>query len=255
VKKNMTLKDKIVGITLFSVLTLGVFFLIFLSNKNQDKNRFRDVVIHGEKLLSKDSYLNYCFAGDNVWASRKTLPQLREELLNHPYIHDVDIEFTTDKKAVAYLKEKIVKALILVEGKPFLITEDFEILTILENTNILDFPTVNNSKLAVVKEHEKVAEPGIVEAFKIIDITRLFSEELYSNLSEINLRHGKEIILSFSDDYAQVVLGKDGFSRKLNTLSGLKSDKKFSELVKSCNYIDLRYDNYVYLGMNEKIGI
>jgi cell division septal protein FtsQ len=251
----MTLKDKIIGITLFSVLTLGVFFLIFLSNKNQDKNRFRDVVIQGEKLLSKNSYLSYCFPMKEYIDDETTLSQLREQILSHPYIKNVDIELTTDKKAVAYLKEKIVKALILVEGKPFLITENFEVLNILEKTNILDFPTINNSKLTGVTGQQVISEPGVTEAFKIIDIVNLLSKELYNNFSEINLRHGKEIILSFSDDYSQVVLGKGDFPRKLNILKNLKYDTKYSDLVKSCNYIDLRYDNYVYLGMNEKIGI
>lgn len=251
----MTMKDKIIGITLFSVLTLGVFFLIFLSNKNQDRNRFRDVVIQGEKLLSESSYLNYCFSEKENFDTETTLSELRELIIGHPYIKNVDIELTTDKKAVAYLKEKIVKALILVEGKPFLITEDFEILSILENTNILDFPTINNSKLTGVNGQQVISEPGVTEAFRIIDITYLISKELYNNLSEINLRHGKEILLSFSDDFSQTVLGKGDFSRKLNILKNLKYDTKYSDFVKSCNYIDLRYDNYVYLGMNEKIGI
>ncbi len=82
-------------------------------------------------------------------------------------------------------------------------------------------------------------------------------EDLGKKLSEINLRNGRDIILLFSGLKPPVIFGKGNTSKKILSFDQLMSDADNSnkEIVMNSSYIDLRFDNEIFLGNYDKTGL
>ena len=92
----------------------------------------------------------------------------------------------------------------------------------------------------------------IITSFKIISTLKYVSPELHDLLSEIDLRNGKDIMLTFSSLPYPIVIGRGNEIRKTLYFSTLWNYLKGNELNSLMNYVDLRYDNHVYLGLMEQ---
>jgi hypothetical protein len=96
----------------------------------------------------------------------------------------------------------------------------------------------------------------IKQAFKIIDAAKLANEGILKRLSEINLRHGGDIILTFSGIKTPVIFGKNGAAKKLVYLDIIWDDMVSGKnLVENSEYIDLRFANEIYVGKSENTGM
>jgi hypothetical protein len=156
------------------------------------------------------------------------------------------------------LSEKAIKAVLVSDNQIFLASGEFEILPLFPGTKVSNLPVVTNlNKDFLLKKNEILKTQGLVEAYKIIDATDLTDEDLGKKLSEINLRNGRDIILLFSGLKPPVIFGKGNTTKKILSFDQLMSDADNSnkEIVMNSSYIDLRFDNEIFLGNYDKTGL
>ena len=93
----------------------------------------------------------------------------------------------------------------------------------------------------------------LVEAFKIIDAANYVDVDLSKNLSEIDLKDGGDILLSFAGMKAPVIFGRGEEAEKIVYLDALwKRETDANKFINESRYIDLRFNHAVYLGLLEK---
>ena len=250
-------KSKILSTLFLIVLISCLIFLIFSTNKKNNKDEVKMIEVRGNKLLSESDYLKYAKLNDLTSYNDLTLPAIKERFEKHPYLDNVDVEYDGNGLVKVFVTEKIIMAVIINNGEPYFITEKFQILPMLNDTKFVDLPVISNANVQnnfiALSYHES---DDIVEAFKIIEAAKLSSVELSKKLSEIDLRNGSEIILSFSGIKPPVIFGKGDEAKKMVYLEIMMEGMlNGNNLVDNSDYIDLRFANEIFLGKAEETGL
>ncbi len=249
-------RSKISGLLVFIFLITWILYLSFSSERNEPGGKIKSITLTGNNLLNENDYLAFARLNHGE-LENITLPVIKARLEKHPYIKRADVEFSGDNQVHINLNEKKIKAVLTGGNQLFLATDEFEILTFIADTKINDVPVVSNlNNDVLIKNNEILKTPGLVDAFKIMDAEDLTNEELSRKLSEINLREGGDIILLFSGIKAPVILGKGDITRKICSLNQLwDGENSNKEMVMNSSYIDLRFNNEIFLGNYDKTGL
>ncbi len=242
-------KRKIFSIILFSSLLLAIIVLIIFNRENKTGENIKMIEISGNKLMSSDEYKNFI--------QEKTKPNysfnlsvLKDRVLKHPYVYNADVEFVGEEKALINIKEKVIIAILLHNGEPLFISDKLEVLPILSNSRFSSIPIISNIKdLENVKLFSTIKSSVLSDALRIIDAIRYTDRKMLLSLSEINLRNGGDIILTFSGIKPPIIFGKGSTARKIIYLETIWPGLLKGEmLVNNSSYIDLRFANEIFVG-------
>ena len=245
---------KIVSITLFSFLILFLILVGFFSSKKTEGEVLRTVDLQGCNLLSKSEYLIFANINTERDLRKYSLSSLRERFLQHPYVGNASVLIDVDKKVYITIEEKSFEAVALLHKQVCLISSQNEIIPILPNTEVLDFPVLTNlSENSVEKENERNRD--VQRAFTIIRSARKMSDNLSQSISEINLHNGGDITLSLLHGTSVIFLGKKNLTEKIYTLDALIKQIGNRISLANTNYIDLRYAGNIFIGTDENAGI
>ena len=144
------------------------------------------------------------------------------------------------------MEEKNIKAVLLQKNELKLVTDDLETLPLFPPTNIRELPVISNLSSG---NKNFIDSTNIEFAFRIIDAISISDTNVRKSLAEINLRNGRDAILTFTGLNFPVLFGKNDAVRRALILKNLwprlVSDKKIN---KTTEYIDLRYKNKVFIG-------
>lgn len=247
-------RGKIFGLFLFIILLCGVVYLVMYVNINKQKEEIKMIEITGNYLLSENDYLSFTKLDQISAFEDLTLPVVKDRFENHPYILRADVQFEGTKTVKVHITEKQMMAVVIGNSEPYLISKSFQILPLMQGTKFMDLPIISN-----VKESEKIKAfshafgDDVKQAFKIIDAAHLTDEKIAKKLSEINLRNGGDIVLTFAGIKPPVIFGKGEEAKKMVYLD-IIWDKILTEkkLLNESEYIDLRFAREVYLGSSEK---
>ena len=89
----------------------------------------------------------------------------------------------------------------------------------------------------------------MLTASKILTGVKLLNQELFDDLSTIDMRDGGDIVLSFSFSDYPVVVGRGNEIKKMVYFNNLWSYLKGKQINNYLNYVDLRYSGHVYFGI------
>ena len=249
--------SKIIGVLIFIALVSGVLYLTFFVKKEVNKGEIKMISITGNNLLNASDYLKFAKLDDPAKYSGLSLPVIYDRILKHPYVANADVEYDGVSEINIDIVEKKMKAVVLNGGEPMFITDQFELLPLFENTKFNDLPIISNLPPGEsYKPLSKVNTGEIKQAFEIIDAAKLANDGILKHLAEINLRHGGDIVLTFSGIKAPVIFGKNEAAKKLVYLDVIWDDMITGKnLVKNSEYIDLRFANEIYVGKSENTGL
>ncbi len=250
-------KSKIPGALLFVILISALFYLIFFSHKKANKGEIKMIKISGNNLLPSLDYLKFAKLENSSNYVKLTLADIRTRIEKHPYVQKADVAYEGNNEVKIYLKEKVIEAVIIIDGEPHFITEDFQILPMLPDIKMLDMPVISNPLLnEKVGQLSYIRTDDITEAFKIIDAAKLTNVNMYRKLSEINLRNGGDIILTFSGIKPPILFGKGEDAEKMVYLDTIWDGMILgNDLVNNSEYIDLRFSNEIFVGTDVKTGL
>jgi len=242
---------KIGSIIFLSVILVLVFSLsLIIDNSKNEEIKF--IELKGDYHLSQNEYLNFAKIEEQDNYYTLTPRIVKDRLEKHPYISKVDVILKENRLSIEIV-EKEFESLVMCEGKEYLVSENSVVIPKLPNSEKIDYPIISNPFDAKnIKEFKKATQNEDVKiGLKIIAALKIINPNLYENLSEINLRNGKDILLQFSQFNALVVLGRNNEIEKIMYLEKLvqKFDQEYINNV--LNYIDLRYSKYIYLGKSK----
>jgi cell division protein FtsQ len=243
-------KGKIAGVVLLFFLLVLVSFLVFFQPTKKTTGEDKVIEITGNQLLTQLNYLSFAKLDGASVSAEVTLPVIKDRLEKHPYISKADVEYLSKTKIKATVTEKNIFAIILSDEETFFITEDFEVLPILPNVEMMEFPLISNLRESKkIKALKILRSSEMLEAFRIIEAARFTEMSLYKNLVEINLRNGGDIILTFSGMKAPIIFGHGHESRKMLSLEVIfKEITDAKKDYSTADYIDLRFSNEIYIG-------
>ena len=249
--------SKIIGVLIFIGLVSGVLYLTFFVKKGVNKGDIKMIAITGNNLLNASDYLKFTKLDDPTKYSGLTLPVIYDRILKHPYVANADVEYDGVSEVTIDIVEKKIKAVVLSGGEPMFITNEFELLPIFGNTKFNDLPIISNLPPGEsYKPLSKLNTDEIKQAFEIIDAAKLVNVNILNHLAEINLRHGGDIVLTFSGIKTPVIFGKNEVAKKIVYLDIIWDDMvKGKNIVENSNYIDLRFANEIYVGKSENTGL
>lgn len=240
---------KIFSILFFSSITL---LIIYLSVTVEGSKGYQiDVIeINGNVHLATDDYFKFANLDDRNTYANLSLQVVKDRIEKHPYVKRADVRYEGDGKVTVHIFEKDFESVLFIDNEQYLVTENMEVLPILPFTKNLDYPVISNpaSKDNVAMMKNLKGNSDVVTAYKIISTLELVSPELYDNLSEIDLRNGKDIVVFFSVVGYPVWLGRGGEIEKMIYFNSLWSLLRGKDINNYLDYIDLRYENHLYLG-------
>jgi cell division protein FtsQ len=128
------------------------------------------------------------------------------------------------------------------------------VLPVIANTRINEIPVLSNvSESYKLKPLYKFKTTDILEAFKIIDAARFTNPKMLKSLAEINLRNGGDVVLMFSGLNIPVIFGRGNEAEKTVCLQAVLSNYfDGNTLLAESSYLDLRFNNELYVGRMKK---
>ena len=251
----MSSKVKISSILLLIILSVitGYFSLTLESNTQETIN---EVDILNTYHLSADQYKTYANLNLEDF-SHVNIGIVKDRLEKHPYVSKVEVKFDADKKVVARITEKEFYAILINDSKKYYLSEDFELLPLIIDTRDGNYPIILNPAL---DKKPKIFQfingnKDLQTAFKMIYAMKLLNPELLENISEIDLREGRDIVLTLIDNEYPIVIGRKNEVTKIAYLNRIWKFLKEENSDQVLEYIDFRYDENVYLGLSEEKGI
>lgn len=248
---------KIFGTVLFTVIIISILYLSLFKYNEKGKEEIKMIKIQGNNLLSKDIYLRFADLDEKSVYDDLTLNKIKKQIEEHPYIEKAEVKSDGRGNVDIKIREKEIYAVLLNNGEPFFLTNNFELLKIYEYTNYSDIPVISNIRVSEKLTAAKVLRnEDIIEAFRIIDAAKITDIELAKKLSEINLKYGGEVVLTFSGVNYPIIFGRGNESKKMIYLSLIwERINKFNNDLKNTEYIDLRFANEAYIGKKENMDL
>lgn len=248
---------KIFGTVLFAVIIISILYLSLFKYNEKGKEEIKMINIKGNNLLSKEIYLRFADLDEKSVYDDLTLNKIKKQIEEHPYIEKAEVKSDGRGNVDIKIREKEIYAVLLNNGEPFFLTNNFELLKIYEYTNYSDIPVISNIRVSEKLTAAKVLRnEDIIEAFRIIDAAKITDIELAKKLSEINLKYGGEVVLTFSGVNYPIIFGRGNESKKMIYLSLIwERINKFNNDLKNTEYIDLRFANEAYIGKKENMDL
>jgi cell division septal protein FtsQ len=247
-------KIKFFGTGFFIILLIALGYLVYKSNEFKAAEVIEKVDVTGNNLLTGNDYLSFAKLDDKSMLKGITLSAIKSRFEKHPYVSKADVKFVNEKEVKVFLTEKNIYGVIIKNPNPVFITENFEVLPIIHNTKINEIPVLSNvSESSKLKALTRFKTDDILEAFKIIDATRFTNPKMLKNIAEINLRNGGDVLLTFSGLNFPVIFGRGNEAEKAVYLDAALSDYfNGNNLLEQSSYLDLRFNNELYVGRMKK---
>ncbi len=248
---------KIFGVVLLSVLVFLILYLSLFTYSKKGKEEIKMINIHGNSLLSKEIYMKFADMDLASAYDDLNLNIIKKRIEEHPYVAKAEVKSDGRGNVDVRINEKDIYAVLLSRTEPFFLTSDFELLRIHEFTAYSNIPVISNFRVSEKLFPSKIyKDKDIIEAFKIIDAAKITDVELARKLSEINLKNGGDVVLTFSGINYPVVFGRGNESKKMIYLSLVwERINNLKESFQNTEYIDLRFTNEAYIGNKENTGL
>ncbi|MBN1299746.1 MAG: cell division protein FtsQ/DivIB [Melioribacteraceae bacterium] len=247
--------ERNIKITSAVMLSALLSVIVYLSISIEDKtDQYASLIeLNGNIHLPKDEYVKFADLREEQMID---ISVIRDRLLKHPYIDNVDVVINGAKLEIE-VTEKRFDALLLYNGSQFLIDENSLVIPVLRFTQNLDYPVISNPDLKIELKTMQKLENGndVTNALKMQYALKLVNPVLYEKLSETNLRNGKDILLQFSDMDFPLIIGRGGEISKILTFSAFWEQLNSNKVNEVIYYIDMRYSEHIFLGLKSSIAV
>lgn len=244
----MNKKIKIGSVILLSTLIVVVFAISLITN-SESNYKIKYIVLNGNYHLSQNEYLKYAHLESQETFDKLTARIVKDRFEKHPYIKNVKVILNESTLHINIVEKKF-DALLMMDKNEFLISDASVIVPKLPNSEKIDYPIISEPfKGESIKEFSRAnSNKDLIIGLKIITTLKIVNPKLYENLSEVNLRDGKDIILQFSNINVPIVVGRDNEVEKIILLDKLLEKIDYNKIQNNLAYVDLRYSKYLYVG-------
>jgi cell division protein FtsQ len=233
------------------VCLLALVLYLSLAVDNTDSDPIMVIELDGNIHLPKNVYLQYARLDDRTIYEDINKSIIRDRIQKHPYVDKVELKQHGSNLNIK-ITEKQFDALLMVGDDQYLITDNSILLPVLEHTKKIDYPIISDPELSGKLEilNSVKGQKDIITGLKMLTSVKLLNPDLYENLSEVNLREGKDIVIYLSNSEYTVAIGRNQEVKKVIYFSNLWNHLKGKEADDIIEYIDLRYRDKIFLGIN-----
>ncbi len=248
---------KIFGVVLLSAIVVSILYLSLFKYTEKGKEEIKMINIRGNNLLSSEIYMRFADIDQLSVYDDLSLNLIKKRIEEHPYVAKAEVKSDGIGNVDVKIVEKDIYAVLLSRTEPYFLTNDFELLKIHQYTTYTDIPVISNFRVTEKLSPSKIYKTeDIVEACRIIDATKITDIELASKLSEINLKNGGDVVLTFSGVSYPVVFGRGSESKKMIYLSLVwERINNLKASYQNTEYIDIRFANEAYIGSIENTDL
>ena len=235
------------------LIIAGTIGILAFTLEKSDFNDITKIDISGNVHLSSEKYLSFAKLIDQE-GQNITIAIIRDRLSKHPYIKNIDVIREERGLVKVDVHEKKMDAVLLEKSKQFLITDTGEIIPFIFSTKNIDVPVIisNTSKKNVEVFTNASGYGKLFSALKIISTAEIYDPHLYKSLSEIDLLENS-ISLQLIGFSSPIYLGVDEEIEKTVYLSKIFKHMKLNKFNDYLQYVDLRFNELVYLGFDDQI--
>ncbi len=233
------------------LVIVGVLLALALTLNRSEINKIYKIEITGNEYLPKENYIKFAKL-DSLYESNINISLIHDRLEKHPYIKNVDVVIQERGIVQVQIYETTIEAMLLKENGQLLLTSNAQLIPFLPNTINVDVPIIVNYKQ---KKNTKLFnsvtnDESLMRALTIITTAQFVDEELFRKISSINLNYGKNISLDITNIKFPVLFGLNNEVKKTVYLSKVLKELKDKKIKNYLQYLDLRFDNLVYLGFD-----
>ena len=238
-----------IGSVVLLVTVVGILFSLPFIIDNSENEEIKFIELLGNYHLSQNEYMKFAHIEDHETYSQLSSKIIKDRFEKHPYIKQVDILLSENTLTIEIF-EKNFEALLMTNGKEYLVSDVSIIIPKLLKSEKIDYPIISNpSNGADIIEFSRAnANNDVKIGMKIVAALKILNPKWYDSLSEINLRDGKDILLQFSNLNIPVVIGRDKEIEKLVLFEKLIKKLDFNKIESTLTYIDLRHSTFLYVG-------
>lgn len=246
---------KIFGLFITLGLIVGVIYFSLFLYEDKGREVISELKLEGNHLLESNKYLKFAMLQDSSEYEFLSLNEIKKKFIDHSYIKDVKLETNGKGTVIVTITEKDLFAFILAGNESYFITHNYGVLPVIPGTEFSDLPVITNIKNSKeINENTFCKSEDMVQAFRIINAAKVVDRKLALKLSEINLKNGGDVIITFSEQLCPVLFGRKNEIVKMLALKELKTDLKLNSLTGESKYIDLRFSNSAFLGQSDNTG-
>ena len=230
------------------IKTVAIFFVVWFSifwaeNKSTFQNP--NIIINGTLVLNEGNYINY-LKSLKFDSTKIESNFILESLYNHPYVAAARISHRYPNTIIIDISERLPFA-ILNKDPMVILDQECYVLPNIENINDYNIPIL--SKYNVAPELYPLGKQSLsVKIKKTISWLKILNAkypELYSEISEITLASGDEIILILEKNPTKIMLGNHNTFHKLEILKNFKNTLNNKKEITDYAYLDMRYNNQI----------
>ena len=237
------------GILIFALLLTLVVYLAFAIQTRQTEI-INKLNLRGASYLSPEQYLAFAKLENVEEFDKLNVSLIKDRLEKHPYVRKADVKLDEKGNAEINITEKKIDAFLNCGSRQYLVSDKYEALPLLSFTRKLNVPVISNpDDCENIKNYKNLLKINDVKtAFKLMETVKVLNKDLLRNVSEIDLREGKDIVVYLSGINYPVVLGRENEVRKMIYFSKFWNKLKGKEINQVVDYIDLRFDKHLYIG-------
>ncbi len=246
---------KILGLILFPFL-LGLIFYIAFSVDYEQPYKITLIEINGGKHLTNEKYFSYAGLNDKLKYDELTLPIIKSRLEKHPYVKRAEVLYVGNGKVEVSIIEKDFWAILITGDREFVLTQNFEVLPVLKYSREMFYPVITVKTLAgKLKEYDYVKKNKTLKpVFKLLEASKMINPQLYDNLSEVNYLNNGEINLYFTFADYELKMNLKNVIEELYDFNELWKYIKHNSVSDEIEYIDLRFNGRIFLGMKNNLN-
>jgi len=248
---------KIFGFVVFLIVSTGILYLSLFTYSEKGKEKIKTIKVTGNSFLSSERYMKLTGLDRQQVYNDLNLNIIKRKFEKHPYVANAFVKSDGRGNVDIKIDEKTIYAVLLKNEKTFFITSEFELLEIQNYTTYSDIPVISNVSISgKINASTKLKNNDLTDAFRIIEASKIVGDDFAKKLSEINLKNGGNIVLTFSGVNYPILFGRGNESKKIVGLNMLWIKyKNLNENLSSTAYIDLRFSNSAYIGSKENAGL
>jgi len=242
------------NIILLSGITAIMGILAFTLERSEI-NDITVINVNGNKYLDSDEYLKFANLNDVSNKVDLNIALIHDRLMKHPYVKNADVVMLERGEVEVKIIEKKFDAILLTDEDHFLVSDEAEIIPSLSLTRNIDLPIIVNKQADNISAFDNAVKINeLMCALKIISAAEVFDNEFCESISEINLTKEKNIIINITGVPYPIYFGHNNEIAKTIYLSKVLKHLQRNDLSKYLNYVDLRFEDLVYLGFNENLS-
>lgn len=227
------------------LLLLVLIAVTFMANRWRSELKVESVHIKGKRIVTQEEIFRLANISPSTSLVEISLVEVGNRILKNPFIQEVSV--TRDLPSTIQIEVRERKPIALINGEKLLcVDQEGYLLPYFRSKEIFDLPVITGlSENTSMQIGTKLQFSEVQSAIEILMTALANDPKLYHLISEINVRHGNDIVLYTAEHGVPVIFGKGDAMRKLLYLQSFWKNVVTHRGSRQLHYIDLRFNGEV----------